>query len=195
MDSLDLAQKNEDDRSSENSFKTKAALLVSVLAMVLAVSNIGSSNASSDSTEKNILAANTYSFYQAKNIRQTEYKLFSDLVQMELAKDPKMNAEARALMEKKLEGYAKNIQRYESEPETGEGKKELLQRAKEYEQIRDLALRKDPWFDYAEGLLQVGIVLASVAIVTSTPLLLTGSLVSGFLGMLCTLNGYFLLIG
>jgi hypothetical protein len=195
MDSLDLAQKNEDDRSSENSFKTKAALLVSVLAMVLAVSNIGSSNASSDSTEKNILAANTYSFYQAKNIRQTEYKLFSDLVQMELAKDPKMNAEARALMEKELEGYAKNIQRYESEPETGEGKKELLQRAKEYEQIRDLALRKDPWFDYAEGLLQVGIVLASVAIVTSTPLLLTGSLVSGFLGMLCTLNGYFLLIG
>jgi len=100
MDAMDLAQQNEDARASENHFKAKAALLVSVLAMILAISNIGSSNASSDSTEKNILAANTYSFYQAKNIRQTEYKLFSDLVQMEIAKDPKLNSEARALMEK-----------------------------------------------------------------------------------------------
>ena len=185
---------NSDHDTRDQHLKTRAALLVSVFAMVLAVSNIGSSNASGESTEKNILAANTYSFYQAKNIRQTEYKLFADMTQYELARDPKMPADAKALLEKNLENYRKNIQRYESEPETGEGKKELLAKAKELEAQRDLALRKDPWFDYAEGLLQVSIVLASIAIITSVPALLGGSLVLGVLGALACLNGYWLFI-
>ena len=88
----------------------------------------------------------------------------------------------------------KNIQRYESEPETGEGKKELLAKAKQLEEQRDLALRKDPWYDYAEGLLQVAIVLASIAIITSVPALLGGSLVFGLLGCAACLNGYFLFV-
>ena len=178
----------------DHQLKTRAALLVSVFAMVLAVSNIGSSNASGESTEKNILAANTYSFYQAKNIRQTEYKLFADMTKYELARDPKMSADAKALLEKNLENYTKNIQRYESEPETGEGKKELLAKAKQLEEQRDLALRKDPWYDYAEGLLQVAIVLASIAIITSVPALMGGSLVFGLLGCAACLNGYFLFV-
>ena len=40
---------------------------------------------------------------------------------------------AKAALKKKVEGYRKTIARYESEPETGEGKKELLAKAKEYE--------------------------------------------------------------
>jgi hypothetical protein len=178
--------------STDDKLKTRAALLVSLLAMVLAVSNIGSSNASGEATEKNILAANTYAFYQAKNIRQTEYKLFADLTKYELARDLKLSPESKALLEKNLETYTKNIQRYESEPETGEGKKELLAKAKELEAQRDLALKKDPWFDYAEGLLQVGIVLASVAIITSIAPLMIGSALLGVLGAVCCLNGYFL---
>jgi Domain of unknown function (DUF4337) len=66
----------------------------------------------------------------------------------------------------------KTIERHESEPETGEGKKELLLKAKEHEKRRNKALLRDPWFDNAEGLLQISIVLASVTIVTSTPVLL-----------------------
>ena len=183
-----------DHASHDQQLKTRAALLVSLFAMALAVSNIGSSNASGESTEKNILAANTYSFYQAKNIRQTEYKLFADMTKYELARDPKMPADAKALLEKNLDTYTKNIQRYESEPDTGEGKKELLAKARQLEEQRDLALRKDPWFDYAEGLLQVAIVLASIAIITSVPALLGGSLVFGLLGCIACLNGYFLLV-
>jgi hypothetical protein len=185
-------QTKDENKQQDDKLKTRAALLVSLLAMVLAVSNIGSSNASGEATEKNILAANTYAFYQAKNIRQTEYKLFADLTKYELARDIKQSPEAKAILEKNLEGYNKNIQRYESEPETGEGKKELLAKAKDLEAQRDLALKKDPWFDYAEGLLQVGIVLASVAIITSIPPLMLGSALLGVLGALCCLNGYFL---
>lgn len=185
---IDLDTHNDEN----NAFKSKAALMVSIFAMVLAVSNIGSSNASGEATEQNILASNVYSFFQAKNIRQTQFKLSADNLEISLANQDKLTPAAKAVVEKKIEAYKKTIERYESEPETGEGKKELLLKAKEHEKRRDKALLKDPWFDYAEGLLQVSIVLASVAIVTSTPVLLIGSMTLGVLGSIATLNGYYL---
>jgi hypothetical protein len=65
-------------------------------------------------------------------------------------------------------------------------------KAKSLEQERDLALRKDPWFDYAEGLLQLAIVLTSVAIISNRRPMFYASAVLGALGSVCTLNGYFL---
>lgn len=180
--------------SADSGFKTRAALLVSVLAMVLALASLGGSDATKEATYHNLMASNAYSFYQAKNIRQTAYKVAADELEITLAKDEKLSAAARELVGKKLEAYRKNIERYESEPDTGEGKKELMQRAKAYEHERDIALRRDPWFDYAEALLQIGIVVASVAIITSTPLLLAGSLLLGIVGGLSAANGFLLLI-
>ena len=69
-----------------------------------------------------------------------------------------------------------------------------MARAKHHQAERDLALKRDPWFDYAEATLQIGIVLASVAIITSTPLLLMGSMGLGLIGLLCTLNGFLLIV-
>ena len=68
----------------------------------------------------------------------------------------------------------------------------MLAKAKHEEATRDLYLRKDPWFDYGASLLQIAIVLASVAIVISSSLLLRGSLLVGGLGVLSVLNGFFL---
>ena len=151
--------------SAADPFKTYCALLVSILAMVLALNNLGGSNTGKEATMNNILASNTYSFFQAKSIRQTEYKLAADRIEMQLITD-KPSGSAKELLENKLADYKKTIQRYDSDPETGEGKKELLVKAKQLEDARDLSLRKDPWFDYAEGLLQLAIVLTSVAIIT-----------------------------
>jgi hypothetical protein len=60
------------------------------------------------------------------------------------------------------------------------------------EEERDLALRKDPWFDYAEGLLQLAIVLTSVAIISNRRAMFYAAIVLGMVGSACTLNGYFL---
>lgn len=178
--------------SADGQFKTRAALLVSVLAMVLALASLGGSDATKEAMHHNLMASNAYSFYQAKNIRQTAYKLAADELEITLAKDDKLSASARELVDKKLAAYRKNIERYESEPDTGEGKKELMARAKEHEHERDTALRRDPWFDYAEALLQIAIVLTSVAIITSRRPLLVGALGLGLMGSLSTLNGFLL---
>ena len=84
------------------------------------------------------------------------------------------------------------MERYESEPETREGKKELMVRAKEHEELRDLAMRRDPWFDYAEGGLQIAIVLLSVSILASLPALYFTGLALGLVGTLFSANGFFL---
>jgi hypothetical protein len=170
--------------------KNRTALLIACLAMVLAIASLGGSNAMKEATHENILAANTYSFYQAKAIRQQALKIAASDLELKIASDPKMTPQIKDLYTKKIEEYQKTIARYESEPESKEGKKELLVKAKGHEAIRDHALLQDPWFDYAEGLLQIAIVLLSVSIIGSIPaLFLVGGIV-GFLGLLSTLNGF-----
>ena len=174
-------------------FKSRCALLVSLLAMVLALASLGGSNASKEATMHNILASNAYAFYQAKNIRQTEYKIAADNLQLQLAQE-KLTPKVKELAEKKLADYQKNIARYESEPETGDGKKELMAKAKRLEHERDHALAQDPWFDYAEALLQIAIVLTSVAILTGVHALFWAPCGLGILGVLSTINGFMLLV-
>jgi len=97
-------------------------------------------------------------------------------------------------VEKRIAEYRATVVRYESDPKEQDGKKELLQRAREAEAARDVAARRDPYFDYAEALLQIAIVLASVAIIASSlPLLLLGSGL-GTIGALLMINGYTLLV-
>ena len=62
----------------------KGAILVSVLAMALAIVSLGGNNAAKEATQENILAANAYNFYQAKNVRQTAYKLAADQIEADL---------------------------------------------------------------------------------------------------------------
>ena len=192
MDAIDSAETAHKAHDASDPFKSRAALLVSILAMVLAVASLGGSNAAKDATQHNILAANAYAFYQAKNIRQTAYKIAADQIEADLVGSHQISTEEKLFRKNKLEDYRKNIARYESEPDTREGKKELMAIAKEHEHHRDTALRKDPWFDYAEALLQIGIVLASVAIITSSGGLLYGSIALGLIGTFSTLNGYLL---
>ena len=191
MDAQETAELIEQS-SHGNKQQNRSALTISILAMVLAIASLGGSNAMKEATQENILAANAYAFYQAKSIRQTDYKLAAADLELQMAREPNMNANAKALYEKKLADYKKTIDRYESEPETKEGKKELMVRAKEHEAIRDHAMLQDPWFDYAEGALQIAIVLLSVSIVAGIPALYWAGTLLGTLGFISTVNGYFL---
>ena len=170
----------------------RGAILVSFLAMFLAIVTLGGNNAAKEATQSNILASNFYSFYQAKNIRQTAYKIASDQMELELLND-KLSAPSRAALEKKIQDYKKNIARYESEPETQEGKKELLAIAKQHESTRDLALRQDPWFDYSQSLLQIAIVLTSVGLVMGSAAFFWTAAGLGLVGVVLGLNGFFLM--
>jgi hypothetical protein len=162
--------------------------------MLLAITGLGGQNATKDALQSNIQASNLFNFYQAKNVRQTAYQLAATEIELAWANTPDLTPEAKTVLARKLEDYRRTVTRYESEPETGEGKKELMAKAREQEAKRDHALRQDPYFDYAEALLQIAIVLISVAIVADQVWLafLGGGL--GIIGGLLMINGFMLWI-
>ncbi len=183
------------DKDSESDrFKQRAAVAIAFFAMVLAICGLGGSNAGKEAVNNNVLASNFYNFFQAKNARQSSLELASDEIELGWLNDPAMPESAKQALRTKLQGYKATIERYESEPSTNEGKKELLARARDHEKKRDHALKQDPYFDYAEALLQIAIVLISVSIIASIGWLAFLGGAVGFAGVLLTINGFYLLV-
>ena len=193
MKAEDAADMMEQDKQNDR-FKQRAAVSIAILAMLLAITGLGGANAGKEATNNNIYAANFYAFYQAKNIRQTDLNLAADTIELAFLQDTNLGAEAKAALKAKADAYRKTSARYETEPETNEGKKELMVRAKEFEKKRDHALKQDPYFDYAEALLQIAIVLISVSIVATLPWLAVMGGLLGAVGGLLMINGYTLAV-
>ena len=168
------------------------AVYIGILAVLLAVCGVGGGNAMKDATARNIEAANTWAFFQAKNIRRHELRLQTAEFEVLLATQPNLSDTARSLIDEKLKKYRSDEMRLTSEPDTGEGVEELKVKAKTLEVQRDRAMVKDPYFDYGQALLQIAIVLASVAIITGGTVLLVLSAVLAGIGTLSTLNGFLL---
>ena len=76
------------------------------------------------------------------------------------------------------------------DPEKGEGLDQLFDKGKALETERDVALRKDPYFDWSQALLQIAIVLASVHLIIGNLMLLGLSGGLAALGVLLMMNGY-----
>jgi hypothetical protein len=193
MEADEAADLMDRDRESDQ-FKQRAAIVIAFFAMCLAITSLGGSNASKEAFNNNILASNFFSFFQAKNIRQTSYQLAADELELGFLSNPVLPAETRKAIQEKVDLYKKTVARYESEPDTREGKKELLERARQHEEARDRALKQDPYFDYAEALLQIAIVLISVAIVANLLWLSYLGGAVGILGIFLSLNGFLLLV-
>jgi hypothetical protein len=169
------------------------AVYIAILAVALSVCSVGGGNATKDATARNIEASNAWAFFQAKNIRRNDVRIEISDLELRLATEPNLSEAARTAVQDKLKQYREQEARLSSEPETGEGVKELMAKGKALETQRDRAMRKDPYFDYGQALLQIAIVLASVAIITggSMLLLLSGLLAAG--GLISMLNGFMLL--
>ena len=193
MEANDAAELMEQERERDT-FRQRAAVAIAIFAMILAICSLGGSNAGKEALNNNVLASNFFNFFQAKNMRQTAVELAADELELGWLNDPALPETTRQAMRQRLEQYRKTIARYETEPETREGKKELLVRAREHEEKRDHALKQDPYFDYAEALLQIAIVLISVAIVADLVWLSFLGGAVGILGVLLTINGFYLLV-
>ena len=175
-------------------FRRLTAIYLGVVAMLLAIASLGGSNATKVMVNANIQASDTYGFYQSKNIRQTIYRITAEELEGQLLAQPGMPEEAKTKIEKAIERYRSRAEQYESDPATGEGKTELLAKAKEWEAKRDQAAKRDPNFDFAEALFQIAIVLGSVSIVAASRILVKLSGALAVVASLLMINGYFLLV-
>jgi hypothetical protein len=187
----DLGRMAEEDNNRDR--ERWIGVWIGALAVVLAICAMGGNNAGKDATLKNIEAANLWSFFQAKNMRRQAVRLQVDEMQIQLDTNTSMQPETRAAFEKKIGEYRELDKQLTSNKENNEGLDELWTRAKALEAERDVAMQKDPYFDYAEAALQIAIILASIGIIASGTWMLFASGALGISGILLTLNGYFLL--
>jgi hypothetical protein len=175
-------------------FRRFTGVYLGVVAMLLAIASLGGSEATKEMLNSNIHASDTYAFYQSKYIRQIHYQTAAEELELLAAGAPGLSADHQAKVAALVKRYRDTAARYESEPATGEGKKELMAKAKAWEKKRDHAAAEIPNFEYAEALYQIAIVLGSVAIVASSAWLLGLSGVMATGALLLTLNGYLLLV-
>jgi len=186
----ELAEKSVD-KDERNKW---VGVFIGVLAVLLAICNVGGANATKDATHANIGASDTWAFYQAKNMRRTSTLLSISELELMLAAQPGMPEEAKKKFADKIAEHRAEAERLHSDPKTKEGTSELSAKAKQLEADRDVALRKDPYFDWSQALLQIAIVLASVHLITGNLWLLGLSGGLGALGLLLMLNGFTLAV-
>jgi hypothetical protein len=160
----------------------KIALLIAVLALFLAFSETLGKSAQTLGIELNIKASDTWNFFQAKSIRQTTLRTAAEAMAVEAL--AVTNGEAKAAIAKQVDAWKKTVERYETEPSTGEGRKELMARAQADERQRDVAMARYHNYEYASAAYQIGIVLASATVITGMIALSYGSIGLGVLGLI-----------
>ena len=165
------------------------AIFISILALFLAIAETMAKSAQTNSITYNVEASNLWAFFQAKSIRRTNVETAADAMEIDikLAKD----AATRQLLEKRVADWRATAARYRSEPETREGSSELAGRAKEAEKKRDLYAEKYHHFEIASAAFQIGIVLASVFLITHVVYTLWGAGLLAVLGIVFTIIGLF----
>jgi hypothetical protein len=163
----------------EAQIKDKAGMVISIFALILAVNSWYGGKLSSTTLNNTIQANDVWSFYEAKSIKQI------------LAQQSLDDAVERKQVDKIAKLEAK-IARYESEPETGDGKRELMAKAKKLEADRDQAKKQSPWIGYASTMYQLSIVVLSASILAVSMSMFWGSFAVAGIGLLLTSQGIWL---
>jgi metal-dependent amidase/aminoacylase/carboxypeptidase family protein len=165
----------------------KIALLISVIALFLAFSETLGKSAQTVGIELNIKASDTWNFFQAKTIRQTTLRTAAEAMTLQLA--ALTNDDAKAAMAKQIEAWRATVARYESDPKEQDGRRELMAIAKKYEAERDIAMARYHNYEIGSAAYQIGIVLASAAVITGMMALVYAAMGVGVIGLVFTSLG------
>jgi hypothetical protein len=160
----------------------RIALLISILALLLAFSETLGKSAQTEALALNIKASDTWNFFQAKTVRQTAVRVAAEGLSAQAS--GVSDAATKAAVDKQVEAWKGTVMRYESDPKEKDGRKELRAQAEHYEHERDTAMARYHHYEIASAALQIGIVMASAAIITNMMILtwLAGGL--GLVGMI-----------
>ncbi len=189
MAEVELPNPEELREMKEKKFTRSVALVTALFAVALAITSLGGSNAMKEMLLAQQQASDQWAFYQAKAIREHLYRSQKMMLESELTLLAGTVAPEAA---ERIRLTAKTLTDEEARYNTE--KKEIEQAAVKLERERDVNRSKDPYFDYAEVLLQIAIVMASVAIISSSRAVFYFSLVAACFGVLLSINGFTLFV-
>jgi hypothetical protein len=141
----------------------RIALLISVLALFLALSETLGKSAQTSSITFNVQANDDWAYYQAKTIRMGQLQTAADT--MALISQGTTDPALKAAQAKQIEAWRKEAARDDDEPGRN-GRKQLTEKARFSEEQRETALARYHNYEFASAAFQIGIVLASATIIT-----------------------------
>ena len=168
-----------------NSSAPKIAIIIAILAAALAVADMGAKSSQNAYLTHHIGVSDDWNFYQAKNARATVRNAEANLLEsLPNAADP--------AVVKKIAAAREAEARLRDEPKTGDGMKQIAERAAHQTEERDHAFHRYHQFEYVVGALQIAIVLTSVSVVTRVHWL---AWMGGFLGLVASGFGLAVALG
>jgi hypothetical protein len=185
---VELPDPEELEERRDKTFSRRVALVTAVYAVILAVASLGGNNAMKEMLLAQQEASNQWAYYQSKVIREHLNRGNKLVLETQLAEPSALKGAEREKVEALTRKFADEEKRMNAD------KKEIEPKAKAAEVERDRNQAKDPYFDYAEVLLQIAIVCASVSILSSSRPMFWFSSLLAVLGGLATLNGFLLLV-
>jgi len=181
---VELPNPEELEERRDKSFSRRVALTTAVYAVILAVASLGAGNAMKHMLLAQQQSSDQWAFYQAKVIREHQYRGQKLVLEMQLAEPSTLKGPERAKAEALAKKFGEEEKRYNAE------KKDIEKDAKKLEHQRDYHRARDPNFEYAEIFLQIAIVTASVAILAESKAMFVFSLVAAIAGAVLTTNGF-----
>ena len=185
IEEIELRNTEELEEMRAKRFTRGIAITTAFYAVVLAITALGGNNSTKEMLLAQQEASNQWSYYQAKNMRENLYKIQRSNLEADLQERAEhLKPEARARFESRIKEAGDEEVRYATE------KKDIEGEAKKAEQERDLNKKKNPYFDFAEVLLQISIVMASIAILSSSRPVFRFSLAVAAVGGILSFNGF-----
>jgi hypothetical protein len=176
-------------KSLADNTNKKIALVIAVIALFLAFSETLGKSAQTEGISLNIKASDTWNFFQAKTIRQTTLRVAAQ--GMTLEANTVTDEAKKAAMLKQADDWMKTVARYESDPKEKDGRKELRAQAEKYEHERDTHLARYHHYEFASAAFQIGIVMASAAVITGMIVLVYAAAGLAVLGLAFMGLGFF----
>ncbi len=188
MAEIELPDVEELEEARGKRFTRRVALTTAIYAVLLAITSLGGSNSMKEMLLAQQQSTDQWNFYQAKNLREGFARNQKEMLELVLIeRGGAMKQDAREMYGALLRKAANEETRYRDE------KKPIADSARKLEKERDVNRDKDPYFDYGEVLLQISIVMASIAILSGALPIYLFSIVSASTGAILTLNGFLMI--
>lgn len=163
----------------DNPFVVPVSVTISFLAVLVAAVTLLGHRAHTEELLLQSQATDQWAYFQAKNIRLHETQIIADLLTALVPQDKEKAAALR-------ENYLQEVKRYEVD------KDDIGTKAKELEKERDLVSRRADRFDGGEALLEVGLVICSITLLTRRRAFWFGGMLIGFTGVGLAITGFLL---
>lgn len=169
------------------------ALLVAGLAVLLAVATISTGAATRRLLNDSIHLNDLHAMVEVGDVRQSNASVTADLIQsiLDTANPP---AATKSALQDKINQYRSSANDLQGNPTNGTGLKAIEAQIAEYDGLEEITETQILSFEYSEVTLQIGIVLASLAILTTSWGIFYVASGLGVLGLLLTLNGYLMML-